>query len=236
MKERGSLDLLGPSTKAAVTRILAGVPLEEAGSGGTTNGAAMRIAPVGIATPSNNLPALVDAVVAASAVTHNTGLGIAGAAAVGAAVSAGLDGASVPEAIDLAIEAARLGASRGVWVAGGSIAERLDWARHWLPGVAPGARAAALSDVVGTSVASQESVVAALALVSLDQDPWATLGEAASLGGDTDTIAAMAGAVLGAVHGPGAWPAEAVETVIAVNDLRLDPLVDGLVALRGAAS
>ncbi|MCU1527455.1 MAG: ADP-ribosylglycohydrolase [Frondihabitans sp.] len=232
MQERGSLDLLGPSTKAAVTRILAGVPVSEAGSGGTTNGAAMRIAPVGIATPSGNLPALVDAVVDASAVTHNTGLGIAGAAAVAAAVSAGLDGATVREALDLAVAAARLGAARGSWIAGGSIADRLDWARQWLPTVAPGLRADALYDVVGTSVASQESVVAALALVSLDLDPWATLGEAAGLGGDTDTIAAMAGAVLGALHGSDVWPVEAVTTVTRVNDLRLEPLVDGLVTLR----
>ena len=49
MAERGSLDLLGPSTKRAVAAVLAGVPPEEAGAAGATNGAAMRIAPVGIA-------------------------------------------------------------------------------------------------------------------------------------------------------------------------------------------
>ena len=49
MAARGSLDLLGPSTKRAVAAVLAGVPPEEAGASGTTNGAAMRIAPVGIA-------------------------------------------------------------------------------------------------------------------------------------------------------------------------------------------
>src|SRR5215813_388893 len=51
MAARGSLDLLGPSTKRAVAAILAGVPPDQAGATGTTNGAAMRIAPVGIATP-----------------------------------------------------------------------------------------------------------------------------------------------------------------------------------------
>jgi ADP-ribosylglycohydrolase len=142
----------------------------------------------------------------------------------------------VSEALDLAVAAARLGAARGTWVAGGSIAERLVWARQWLPTVAPSERADALFDVVGTSVASQESVVAALALVSLDHGPWATLTEAAGLGGDTDTIAAMAGAVLGALHGSSAWPAEVVATVTGVNDLHLGPLVDGLLLLRGGSS
>ncbi|ARC57712.1 ADP-ribosyl-[dinitrogen reductase] glycohydrolase [Frondihabitans sp. 762G35] len=232
MLERGSLDLLGPSTRAAVQRLLEGVPVEEAGSGGTTNGAAMRIAPVGIATPSGDLDALVDAVEAASALTHNTGLGIAGASAVAAAISAGLDGATVDEALDLAVEAARLGARRGTWVSGGDIASRLVWVREWLPRVPADERLDALFEVVGTSVASQESVVAALGLAALEQDPWVTLGDAASVGGDTDTIAAMAGAVLGAVHGQAAWPGAAVYTVTRVNGLDLGPVVDGLLALR----
>ena len=49
MAERGSLDLLGPSTKRALTAVLEGTPPEEAGRHGDTNGAAMRITPVGIA-------------------------------------------------------------------------------------------------------------------------------------------------------------------------------------------
>src|SRR5580658_4148184 len=56
MAERGSLDLLGPSTKRAVAAVLAGTPPEEAGASGATNGAAMRIAPVGIAVALNPAP------------------------------------------------------------------------------------------------------------------------------------------------------------------------------------
>src|SRR6266571_3343468 len=83
----------------------AGASPDEAGATGDTNGAAMRIAPVGIAfpvppcTPASvppctpatlgNLSMLADHVVAASRVTHNTGIALAGAAAVAAAVSAG---------------------------------------------------------------------------------------------------------------------------------------------------
>ena len=53
MAERGSLDLLGPSTKRAVAAVLAGTPPEEAGATGDTNGAAMRITPVGIAVAAD---------------------------------------------------------------------------------------------------------------------------------------------------------------------------------------
>ena len=98
MRARGSLSLLGPSTKRALSALLAGTPLAETGRSGTTNGAAMRITPVGVATPAGDLDVLVGRVVTASRVTHNTGVALAGAAAVAAAVSAGVAGATVPEA------------------------------------------------------------------------------------------------------------------------------------------
>jgi len=240
MAAKGSLDLLGPSTKTAVERILDGVPADQAGSTGTTNGAAMRITPVGIATAVGDHPAgleaLVDAVQDASRVTHDTGIGIAGAAAVAAAVSAGIAGADRQGALDVAVAAARIGEGRGHWIAGGSIADRTAWARQHLRSVPAAERIDVVSGLIGTSVASQESVVAALALVALDLDPWQTCCSAASIGGDTDTIAAMAGAVLGAVHGPDAWPAAAVERVEAVNDLRLSELTDRLLDLRRRAT
>jgi ADP-ribosylglycohydrolase len=233
MEAKGSLDLLGPSTKAALQRLGDGVPVADAGRFGTTNGAAMRITPVGIAVGVESLPAFVDAVAHTSEVTHNTSLGIASAAAVGAAVSAGIAGASLPEALELAIAAAELGAARGHWAAGGDIAARLRWGIPYITAMAPDARADAISEVIGTSVASQESVVAALALAAVADDPWETLCLAASLGGDTDTVAAMAGAVLGATRGCDAWPAAERETLERVNALELPPLVDGLLALRG---
>src|SRR5258707_5907279 len=93
MRARGSLSLLGPSTQRALGAISAGARIENAGRFGTTNGAAMRITPVGVATPSRDRDLLGDRVVAASRVTHNTGIALAGAAAVAAAVRARVDGA-----------------------------------------------------------------------------------------------------------------------------------------------
>jgi ADP-ribosylglycohydrolase len=236
MRERGALGLLGPSTKTALVRLRAGTPPEQAGRSGATNGAAMRITPVGIAVDAADLTGFVDVVARTSAPTHNTGIGIAAAAAVGAAVSAGVGGASPAEAVEVAVAGADEGGRRGHWVAGGSIAARLRWAVPYVAGLRAERRDDALTEVVGTSVAAQESVVAALVLAALggdNDDPWATLCRAAGLGGDTDTIAAMAGAVLGATHGGAAWPAAEVATVERVNGLALAPLVGRLLDLRG---
>ena len=282
MAARGSLDLLGPSTKRAVAAVLAGVPPEEAGASGATNGAAMRIAPVGIAVnlgspdpalpagtapsagtalpvgtalpPGPTLPAgtalpagttppaasraraslstLVDRVVAASSVTHNTGIALAGAAAVAAAVSAGVSGAGIAEATALAIAAARLAAQRGHWVAGADVAARIVWATGLVTDLHQAEAAELIYTLVGTSLATQESVPAAFAvLAAVPADPWQACLVAASLGGDCDTIAAMVGAVAGACHGVEAFPPEAI-TAIDAHGLDLATLADDLAALR----
>jgi ADP-ribosylglycohydrolase len=263
MAERGSLDLLGPSTRRAVDAVLAGTPPEEAGVSGATNGAAMRITPVGVKVAPGNPRALVDAVHEASLVTHNTSVALAGAAAVAAAVSFGVGGASsggassgeassgeassgeassgeassggagsVAAATDVAVGAARLGAERGHWVAGADVAARIRWATGLVAGLPAEEAAEVIYSLVGTSLATQESVPAAFAVLSaVPGDPWQACLLAASLGGDCDTIAAMAGAIGGAIHGLAAFPPHAVE-VIDAQGFALADLADSLLALR----
>ncbi|CAN7741344.1 MULTISPECIES: ADP-ribosylglycohydrolase family protein [unclassified Caballeronia] len=240
MKARGSLDLLGPSTKQAIVRIAAGEDPLRTGRFGTTNGAAMRVTPVGIAFDLRRHDQFIDAVVQSCVVTHNTTLGISSAAAVAAAVSAGLNGASLVEALEAGISMAEAADSRGFWVAGGRIAPRIRHARELMRNCAGHEVADTIYDVIGTSVASQESVVATFALAfdldTRDSTIEAALGAAASLGGDTDTIAAMLGAILGACAGYDALPAGPIETIRRVNSLDLEPLVDRLLGLRAAAA
>lgn len=235
MRAKGSLDLLGPSTKAALDAVGRGVPVTETGRTGTTNGAAMRVTPVGVAFPVRPLNAFLDKVVESCQVTHDTTLGVAGAAAVAAAVSAAVDGADLPAAMDAAEQAARAGAARGHWAAGADIAARIRWARGTVAGVPEAEATDLISELIGTSVAGQESIPAAFAVLELaGDDPWRACLLAANLGGDCDTIGAMAGAVAGAVTGLGGLPADAVATLRTVNGLDLEPLAERLLALRRA--
>jgi ADP-ribosylglycohydrolase len=232
-RARGSLDLLGPSTRAAIQAVREGTAPELAGANGTTNGAAMRIAPVGIATAVTDLADLVGAVEEACLVSHHTSVAIAGAAAVAATVSAGVEGMGVAAAVALGIAAARSGAHRGRWVAGADVAARITWVTELAGRYDRSLAIDRVVTLIGTSLATQESVPAAFAMLLLHpDDPWAACCAAASLGGDTDTIAAMTGAMAGAIHGVAAFPADAVATVLAVNDLRLEDRVDPLLALR----
>jgi ADP-ribosylglycohydrolase len=121
-------------------------------------------------------------------------------------------------------------------VAGGRIASRISWARSISVDSDNGLLADVLYDVIGTSVASQESVVVSFALAQQvaigEMSAFDALCMAASLGGDTDTIAAILGAMLGACLGLESWPVEMIDKVKVVNDLELEPLVTGLLALR----
>jgi ADP-ribosylglycohydrolase len=204
----------------------------------------MRIAPVGVAVPvarhgptlEARLSTLVDRTVMASSVTHNTGVALAGAAAVAAAVSAGVSGATIAEATALGIQAARIAARRGHWVAGEDVAARIEWATGLLAGHAQAGGEAEAAELiytlVGTSLATQESVPAAFAvLAAVPADPWRACRMAASLGGDCDTIAAMTGAIAGACHGAGSFPPEAI-AVIDAQGLGLAALAGELLALR----
>ena len=237
MRAKGSQDLLGPSTKRAIDMILAGHTPEESGRYGTTNGAAMRITPVGIGADVSDPVQFIQAVIQACQVTHNTTLGISSAASVAAVVSAGINGVDLGEALNIGTQIAQQAESHGHWVAGGRISTRISWARTLSVGSGDKALfAELLYELIGTSVASQESVVVSFALAQQvavgELDAFEALCLAASLGGDTDTIAAILGAMLGACLGLQCWPEAMIEQVKQVNGLDLQPLVAGLLTLR----
>ena len=237
MRAKGSQDLLGPSTKRAIDMILAGHTPEESGRFGTTNGAAMRITPVGIAADVSDPAPFIQAVIQACQVTHNTTLGISSAAAVAAVVSAGINGVDLGEALNIGTQIAQQAENHGHWIAGGRISTRISWARTLSVGSGDNALFAdLLYELIGTSVASQESVVVSFALAQQvavgAMSALEAVCLAASLGGDTDTIAAMLGAMLGACLGMQCWPPVMIEQLKQVNGLDLQPLVQGLLQIR----
>ena len=233
VKARGSYDLLGPSTKRAIDAINNGVPAEEAGRGGDTNGAAMRIAPVGIMMPLEPLDALVAKVAEACRATHNTSIAIASAAAVAAAVSRGVAGSGWRGASDSAVAAARRGATLGNWVTGGDIAARIVWAQDIVRGKALKDAVRLITELVGTGVASQESVPAAFAVLEVaGGDPWQAAVISANLGGDTDTIGAIAAGMAGACTGFSRLPRQHIARLVGIDMSEVRSLAAGLVEAR----
>lgn len=78
---------------------------------------------------------------------------------------------------------------------------------------------AAVALRIGTGVAARESVPAAVAALLDGEDVASTLVAAVRLGGDTDTIAAMAGAMAGAAYGASTIPDRLLARLEALDEL-----------------
>ncbi|MGV3548639.1 ADP-ribosylglycohydrolase family protein [Rhizobium sp.] len=231
IKARGGYDLLGPSTKRAIDAINAGISPEEAGRNGETNGAAMRIAPVGILVPPGD--ALIARVAETCRATHNTTIAISSAAAVATVISHGIDGADWQQAIGHAVAAARAGEKQGHWVPGGTIAARITWALDMVENCSVDEGITRVFDRLGTGVISQESVPAAFAVLKLAEgDAWKAAVIAANLGGDTDTIGAIAGSMAGACAGYDSLPADRIGGLVGIDLGEVSTLAGALVHAR----
>lgn len=237
VKARGSYDLLGPSTKRAIDAINAGAPPEEAGRNGDTNGAAMRIAPVGIMMPLEPLDALVAKAAETCRATHNTSIAIAAASSVAAAISCGIAGGGLREAMDRAVEAARLGVREGDRITGPDIAARIGWASELVRGKPMREGMHLIADLIGTGVAAEQSVPAAFAVLELaGGDPWQAAVIGANIGGDTDTIGSMAASIAGACTGWAGLPEERIGELKGLDTEQVRALAADLVTARFARS
>ena len=231
MIERGSLDLLGPSTKAALERVRAGENPLRVGGEGTTNGAAMRVTPIGIAASTSDRQLFADAVWSSCQVTHATRQGFQSAALVAAAVSLGIDAgaADVTDLLWKAVAFVRSLPERGAWSPEPDVVAATH--RALKLAAQPASSPQWLAGQIGTSVASAQAIPMAFALLARDPSPRALL-QAANLGGDTDTIGAIAGAILGASLGVEVFDGYGLAQVEQVSQLDLPSVATDLLALR----
>ena len=238
MIERGSLDLLGPSTKAALERVRAGEDPLTVGGEGTTNGAAMRVTPIGIAVSTADPEAFADAVWSSCQVTHATRQGFQSAALVAAAVSMGIDAARSPS-LDLrsllwkAVTYVDSLPERGAWTPDPDVVAATRRAMQLAVNPASSSLEC-LVEQVGTSVASAHAIPMAFALLARVPSPQALL-DAANIGGDTDTIGAIAGAILGAALGVQDLPTDSLTMIEEVSHLGLSSVAGDLLELRDQA-
>lgn len=221
----------GPSTRRALAALRAGEDARCSGREGTTNGGAMRIAPVGIVHAGDFPGALADTVEACLP-THGTRLAISGAAAVSYAVCEAMtDGATIDSVLAAAQRGAADGRRHGAWVWTPLLEHRIALAVRLVREAGDEATARdALYRYIGVDIAVTESIPTALALVALAEgQPMRATLWAAQMGGDTDTIGAIAGAVCGALAGIEAIDRGLLAQVERANGLDLARVAQGLV-------
>lgn len=79
-------NVLGPTSKIALNAIRDGKPVAELENNGVTNGAAMRVSPLGCLLPARDVDSFIDDVALASSPTHKSDLAVAGAVVIAWAI------------------------------------------------------------------------------------------------------------------------------------------------------
>jgi ADP-ribosylglycohydrolase len=237
-RESPTAERAGPTTRAAMEGAGAAAADDRIG---VTNGSAMRAAPCGLVHPGDPERAVALAWLTGR-VTHDTQVAAAAAGAIAAGVAAALrPGCGVEEVTESCVLGAALGNGIGVREGRTVLLPRVS-SRIELAVVE--ARAAADLDealerieaAVGTSMLAFQSVPAAVGvLAATGGDPFEAVRAGVAIGGDTDTIAAMAGALAGALHGFASQEPEDRELLEQVTPPELVELAPGLAGLAARA-
>lgn len=183
-------------------------------SRGMTNGCAMRVAPAALVNPGD-LEGAIKTTVIMTRVSHGTQHAFSGACAVSCAIAEALtENSSVHSVLKAAIYGAKKGEEIGLKDA------RKGYGPRVLPTLLraincvyaadnPEEATRKLDEEIGCSIDVQPTVSSAIALFAAnDGDPIRTIVSAANIGGDTDTIACIAGMISGAFRGFSAIPEE----------------------------
>jgi len=192
-------------------------------------GAAIRVAPVGIFYKSDRLDELVNGAREASISTHGGSWAIAAAAATAAAVSAAIDGASPGEILVFAGRAAAQAERFWPGRDGPRFAEAVrtvDASLRSLPALLPDPVAALHFPNEPLTI-----VPLALGIATALQSAEAAILLAANIGGDSDSVASIAGGILGA-RCPSTVNERWYAVVQQVNDFDLVAIANQLAALR----
>lgn len=234
----------GPTTRLAIRRYK-GEKIEDSGgvklvTRQATNGAAMKISPIGLLNAGNVRRAIQDAVTV-TMVTHDNYLAISGACAVAAAVSrAAMPDADVYSVLQAGMygaeEGERIGREIAKDVAGPSVVKRMEMAVEiGLGRGTPREKMVEIGHRIGAGLHVSEAIPSAFGLFAANNgDAMGAIIGAVNVGYDTDTIATISGAIAGTLNGAAAYPAHFLQTLETANHLEIADLAEKLTAFAQA--
>lgn len=231
-------NILGPSSKAALLGIQAGQDVTKITNQAQTNGAAMRIAPIGCLFHPSQPQELIELVSQISKVTHSSDVTIAGACMIAAAVSAAIIYDDFNQILEFVYSIEDPARKLGFETINPSLRARTQL------GIKLAIKCTgrdelfleSIYQIIGCGVLMSESVPAALSIAYYAKDVEHCSLLCANLGGDTDTIGAMACAIRGAYDGYQSIPSKLIEQIDTANMINLASYANQLHEARGGLS
>lgn len=233
----------GPTTRITIARLRGiDIPLPPARlcmNQKVTNGGGMKAGIVGLFNPGDVDAAIEDALTMCR-VTHDTTLALSAGCAIAAATAKAFEeGVSYLELIQAGIYGAERGFARAVELgakpaAGCNIAKKIALAaelglRH--QGDFDGAMRR-IADIIGCGLYAYESIPAAFGFIAACKGhALDTIYMAVNCGDDTDTVACMAGYIVGAFNGADAYPEAHLKLINSANGYDLEKMAADIDAM-----
>ncbi|MFQ6063740.1 MAG: ADP-ribosylglycohydrolase family protein [Methanosarcinales archaeon] len=192
---------------------------------GTTNGAAMRAPAIGWFF--SNLEDVIKNTVESSQVTHGTSEAISGACAIALSVSSAINGESLENIIHYGLIGAKNGKKFGTKT-------EIDL-ETVLEKAIFRTKTKSLYDVIeefGNGLETHSAVSAVFAIISVYEDFKDGVLSAVNFGNDSDTIASMVGAILGARHGINGIPQKWIKEIDENIEFDYRSIAERIVELR----
>lgn len=221
-------NILGPTSKVALANYRDEKVDLRITDKALSNGSAMRIAPIGCLFTPDRKKEIVDYVYEVSKVTHSSDVTIAGAAMIAVGVSSAIVNTDFENVMKDIIEIEEMAYEKGCETFSAKLSERIKIALQ----IAKDCKnndelfLQKIYDIVGAGVGIIESVPAAIGIAYYAQNPNESCLLSANLGGDTDTIGAMATALCGAFVGINQFKPDYIHTLRVQNNIDFDKYIE----------
>ena len=229
-------NILGPTSKITLERFSKGESGKEYSDQALSNGAAMRIPPVGTLFTPDQAKELCDYVKAISSITHSSDITLTGACMVVMGVASAVSGDDKDQMIENVLKVEDYAMSLGAETVSASIGTRIRYGVELAKKYSDDETRflEELYNMMGAGVNTADSVPCAIAIAYYSyEDAHKCALLCANLGGDTDTIGAMAVAISGGVKGMDGIPAEDIELIKTVNHVDFSNYADKILEKRG---
>ncbi len=238
-----SKNILGPTSKHSLQAIEQGEDLDSIESNGVTNGSAMRVAPIGCLLSTENIDYFIEQVRQSCIATHKSDIAIAGSVAVAYATSRATQDVEWSDIIKELPNVIDIAQTRYESTFSPQLSHRISYAIDCVEQVRESYRdkpekyhqmiCETLYQKVGAGMDIIESVPTAFALVhASNTNPIQCAVLAANLGGDSDTIGAMACAICGALSGSQVFPREDIDLLIKANQINFAKYAETIMTIR----